>query len=217
MPLMKSKDPNILKTNPRVPEFEIIKKAAQTIESGGIVIIPTLGLYGMAADAFNPKALNRIFELKSRPETNPLLIFIKNISVLDTLVSNISSDARKLMASFWPGKVTLVFQAQPNLPQALTAGTGKIGIRIPGHPVAAALIQDLDCPITGTSANLSGERGCHDISSLPDSILTGSDLILDAGSLKGGSGSTVIDTTCHPVRILREGSISSETVFKALT
>lgn len=217
MPLTKSKLPNILKTNPLVPEQSVIRHAAKTIESGGIVVIPTLGLYGMAADAFNPQTLKRIFDLKNRPETNPLLIFIKNSGILDTLVTDISPDARKLMAAFWPGKVTLIFHAQSHLSNILTAGTGKIGIRVPGHPVTDALVQTLSTPITGTSANLSGEQGCNDISSLSDSILTNADLILDAGPLKGGPGSTVIDTTCHPVRILREGAISSAAVFKALS
>ncbi len=206
---------NIIQVDPQNPNPDIISKAARIIEEGGIVIIPTQGLYGIAADAFNDKATEKIFTIKNRPSTNPLLIFIKETGVLDSLVTDISPDAKKLMAAFWPGKVTLIFHAKPHLPRALTAGTGKIGIRIPGHPVTSALVEALVCPITGTSANPSGKKGCHDIFSLPDSILSNADLILNAGPLKGGSGSTVIDTTIHPVRILREGAVSSKAIFRS--
>jgi L-threonylcarbamoyladenylate synthase len=206
----------IIQTDPRNPAPETIAKAAHIIEAGGIVIIPTLGLYGIAADAFNPMALQKIFELKNRPETNPLLIFVKDIMALENLVTEVSPSARKLMARFWPGKLTLIFKAQNHLPSALTSGTGKIGIRLPGHPVTSTLVRALKIPITGTSANFSGQPGCHEIQSLPDSILNKADLILDAGTLQGGPGSTVVDTTVHPVRIIREGAIPAHEIFKTL-
>lgn len=214
--MTKYNDPPILKIDPFNPEYEIIKKATYTIEKGGIVIIPTLGLYGIAANAFSAPALKKIYDLKKRPETNPILILIKNSNLLNDLVSDITPAANKLMKAFWPGRITLIFNAKPHLSTMLTADTGKIGIRIPGHPVTAALTQALDFPITGTSANLSGNPGCHDISSLSDSIIKSADLILDAGSLKGGPGSTVIDTTTTPVRILREGAVPKDAIFQSL-
>jgi L-threonylcarbamoyladenylate synthase len=210
----------IVEINPEIPVSDTanaaIAEAAGIILSGGIVVVPTLCLYGLAADALNPGSLMRIFHIKNRPETNPLLVFIKGTGDLEALVTDVPENALKLMDHFWPGKVTLVFNANPHLPDALTAGTGKIGIRVPGHPVTSALVNAAGRPITGTSANISGEKGCHDVSSLPASILDSVDFTLDAGPLKPGPGSTVIDVTTYPVKIIRQGIVPSHEIFKAL-
>jgi L-threonylcarbamoyladenylate synthase len=116
------------------------------------------------------------------------------------------------MDQFWPGRITLVFEAEDTVPQYLTAGTGKIGIRQPEHPVAAALVKALEGPITGTSANRSGKSGCHRVADLDPRLARKLDLILDAGSLKGGSGSTVVDVTEAIPRILREGEVKEEEI-----
>jgi L-threonylcarbamoyladenylate synthase len=209
-----TKPATIIKIDPDHPSHADIHQAADVIKSGGVVVIPTFCLYGLAVDAFNLKALEKIFHIKNRHQTNPLLIFIKDTSTLEYLVKEITPAAQKLMDRFWPGKVTLIFNAKDHLPTALTAGTGKIGIRIPDHPVTSALVHALDHPITGTSANISGEQGCHSIRILPDSILQNTNLILDAGDLSGGPGSTVIDTTCHPIKIIREGVVPVRDIYE---
>ena len=119
------------------------------------------------------------------------------------------------MDCFWPGKVTLVFKASQTVPCHLTAGTGKIGIRLAGHPVAAALVRSLGRPITGTSANLSGESGCRRLGDLEPQLARQLDAALDAGPLKGGIGSTVVDVTGDIPRILREGEISETEILSA--
>ena len=164
-------------------------------------------------DAFNPAAIDRIFKIKRRPVQNPLLVLIDNTDHLDRLVKHVPSLALPIMEKFWPGKVTLVFEALKSLPIGLTAGTGKIGVRQCGHPVATAVAAAFQGPVTGTSANRSGHAGCSRMSELDPDILSQIDLALDAGSLKGGAGSTVVDVTGNKARILREGSVSTEEIF----
>jgi L-threonylcarbamoyladenylate synthase len=202
--------------NRRFPETRILNETAEIIRAGGIVIFPTHGLYGMAADAYNPAAISRIFTVKSRSSDKPLLVLIKNQEALEPLVQNIPPQARQLMKAFWPGKLTIIFPARQTLSTILTGNTGKIGVRLPGHPVALALAKLLDNPITGTSANVSGQSGIADIRDLDSTILDKVDLVLDAGPLLGGTGSTVVDVTQKECRIIRQGLISQEQVFAVL-
>jgi L-threonylcarbamoyladenylate synthase len=120
------------------------------------------------------------------------------------------------MEAFWPGRLTIVFKARPEVPGNVTAGTGKIGIRIPEHPVAVTLVAALDRPLTGTSANLSGDPGADCIGDLSSKIITGVDLVIDSGKLKGGIGSTVVDVTTTPPTIIREGEVSKDELFRFL-
>ncbi len=206
----------IIAVDSGMPGTGEITMAAEVIRTGGVVVIPTFCLYGLAADAFNAAALQKIFDIKKRPDSNPLLIFIKDIRDIGDLVKDVSPAAVKLMNRFWPGKVTLIFNAKDHLPQALTAGTGKIGIRIPDHPVTSALVKAAGCPITGTSANISGQPGCHRVTDLAESLIQNVDLVLDAGDLSGGTGSTVVDTTLETPSILREGVVSASAIDDAL-
>jgi L-threonylcarbamoyladenylate synthase len=202
--------------DPNAPDSAVIARAAGIITGGGVLIFPTQSLYGLGANALDRKAVNRIFEIKERPAGKPLLVLIDGISQLDSLVEETSSAARRIMASCWPGGVTLVFRAKPDLPVNLTAGTGKIGIRLPLHPVARELVRLAGAPITGTSANLSGQIGCSRISDIEPPLRDRVDMILDAGPLKGGPGSTVVDITVSPPRILREGLVPASRIFASL-
>jgi L-threonylcarbamoyladenylate synthase len=114
------------------------------------------------------------------------------------------------MQRFWPGRLTLVFRAAAHVSSHLTAGSGKIGLRLPMHPVAKALLQEIGAPLTGTSANLSGDAGCDAIKSLSPAIRRNVDLVLDAGKLMGKAGSTVVDVTVDPVRVLRWGAVGMD-------
>ena len=114
------------------------------------------------------------------------------------------------MDAFWPGNLTIVFKAKNSVSRLLTANTAKIGIRIPTQPVAKALVKYLKFPITGTSANLSGQKGCSQINKLDSSIIDHADLVLDAGRLKGGTGTTIVDVTLSAkINIIRQGEISA--------
>lgn len=206
----------ICKINQSNPQPDIINKAAEIIKNSGIIVFPTWCLYGLAADAFSPEAVKKIFKIKNRMADNPLLILVKNKQQVEELVKKIPESAEVLMKHFWPGRITLVFEAEDMIPDILTAGTGKIGIRLPEHPVVQALLKQLQNPITGTSANISNAEGCSDIDEMDFSIIENTELTLDAGILKGGNGSTIVDVTTTPVTIIREGEISSEEIYRIL-
>ena len=203
----------LIEVCPEHPASDSMAKAAATIKSGGVIAFSTRCLYGLGADAFNAEAVDRIYEIKQRPAHKPLLLLIDHRMQLKRLVRNVSLSASCIMDHFWPGRVTLVFEAGDAVPETLTAGTGKIGIRQPAHPVAASLVKALKEPITGTSANISGSPGCHRIENLEPQIAQKLDLILDAGPLKGGNGSTVVDVTEDVPRILREGEVKEREIL----
>jgi len=203
----------IQRIHPENPQPELILEAAAIIRKGGVVSYPTRCLYGLGADALDAAAVEKIFAVKQRPGDKPLSVLIGHTSQLDRLVRDIPPVAGKIIEHFWPGKITIVFAAKDSLPDNLTARTGKIGIRLARHKVAAALVNELENPITGTSANISGHAGCSRIEDLDYRIAQQVDLILDAGPLKGGRGSSVVDVTGDTLQIIREGEISSREIL----
>ena len=204
------------RVNPVSPESVLIAKAVYKLKHGGVIVFPTRCMYGLGADALNIDAVKKVFDMKQRPFSKPVSILIKSISCLEMVVKNIPDAALLLIKKFWPGGITIIFEAKSSIPDILTAGTGKIGVRMPEHPVAAALLDSFDGPITGTSANISDNIVCSNLSKLDFKIAGHLDLILDAGKLKSGSGSTVVDITLNPPLILRHGTVSAKTIFNAL-
>lgn len=178
------------------------------------MVFPTRCLYGLGADALDPGAVERVFDIKQRPKNKPILVLIYQMSDVERFVRRISPHARRMMERFWPGRVTLVFEASPEISPRLTGGSGKIGIRLCGHPVARALAEATGGPITGTSANVSGLDACADISRLDLRISASVDLVLDVGLLEGGVGSTVVDVTGTVPKVLREGAIPAERILE---
>jgi len=209
-------NPQIKKIDPHYPDTDLIKEAAGVIKQGGVIVFPTRCLYGLGADAMNPDAVERIIEIKQRPDDNPILVLIDSKNQLEMLVEKIPPAADAIMEAFWPGRVTLVFDARDISPGLLTAQTGKIGVRLPAHPVAAALVRQVKGPVTGTSANLSGHPGCSRLPDLDPRIAGQVDFVLDAGTLQGGVGSTVVDVTEEPPRILREGELTASQILGSL-
>lgn len=193
----------IFKANPKG-----IEKAAHLILAGGVVAFPTETFYGLGAEALQEKALRKIFDLKGREKDKPLLLLMAERSWLRELVQEIPPLAERFMDRFWPGPLTLVLKASPHLSTLLTANTGKIGLRIPSHPVAQALVKAVDRPITGTSANLSGQPSASAAQEVLRALGAKLDGLLDGGKTAGGSGSTVLDVSESPPRVLREGVIS---------
>ncbi len=208
-------DNKIIRVDPADPDPDAIQRAISIIHYGGVVVYPTTLLYGLGADACNPQAVERVYSIKQRADEKPVSILISHPKDLSGIVRDIPEEARRIMDRLWPGKVTLVFYASERVIGKLTAGTGKIGVRLPLHPVAAVFLDQVRTPVTATSANISGHPGCRDVADMPQSIMQMADLVLDAGQLPGGSGSTVVDVTTRPPTILREGSVSALEVIDA--
>jgi L-threonylcarbamoyladenylate synthase len=205
----------VCRISPHRPQPDRIAEAARILADGGVVVLPTRGLYGLGCQAHNAAAVRRVFDIKERPFEKPLLVLIGHRRMLPGIVASVTPLAEKLMAAFWPGRVTLVMQGRTDLPAGLCSSTGKVGVRHVGHPVAAALVEAVGAPITGTSANMSGAGGSHRIDTIDGSVTASVDLVLDAGILAGGPGSSVVDVTGRLPRILREGAVAAGEITKA--
>ena len=208
--------PQILEINPVKPKDALIRRAVVVLQAGGVVAFPTETFYGLAADAMNGDAIERIFAIKGRAFSNPIALIAGDKSGIGALVAEIPAAAQRLMQAFWPGPLTLLFSASPRISPRLTAGTGKIGIRVSSHPIAAGLARRLDGPITATSANLSGAPECSTASEVLANLGDCVDLIIDGGATPGGKGSTLFDITSDPPACLREGAISRLIIQEAL-
>ena len=208
--------PEVLKINPENPEINLIARAIHILKTGGVIAFPTETFYGLAADVTNEDAVEKIFHLKGRDFSNPVALIIGNDRQLHGLVEEIPDSSRILMQTFWPGPLTLVFKASPQIIPKLTAHTGKIGIRISSHPVAACLANQLDGPITATSANFSGTPEILSPQEVVQCLGDGVDLVIDGGLSPGGKGSTILDVTLDPPVTLREGAIPTQRIREKL-
>ncbi|WP_054690366.1 L-threonylcarbamoyladenylate synthase [Desulfosarcina cetonica] len=180
-----------------------------------MITFPTSGLYGLGADALSERAVHRVFAIKRRPADKPMLVLLSSTGEMDRVVRRVPDYARPLL-TLWPGGLTLIFEAAEVVPPVLTGGTGKIGVRLPRHPVAKALTVGFGGPITGTSANISGQAAAASAAEIAPEISRQVDLTLDAGGLSGGPGSTVVDLTVWPIRIVREGAVPMATIYHLL-
>ena len=206
--------PEILKVSDQNSEELILTKAAQILLGGGIIAYPTETFYGLGADATNEKAIQKIFAIKGRNFKNPIALIIGQTDDIYPLVQNVPQAAQKLMAAFWPGALTIVFSAADNVSPMITAGSGKIGLRVSSHPGAQGIVQKLKRPLTATSANLSGAPECISAADVSSQLGDKIDAIIDLGNTPGTKGSTIIDVTTTPPAILREGAISRKTIEK---
>jgi L-threonylcarbamoyladenylate synthase len=189
-----------------------MEKASKILKRGGLVIYPTDTLYGLGCNALDERAVRSVFAVKKRPASNPLPIAVSGIEMMKNY-AEIPKIAEKLSLEFLPGALTVVLKKK-NLPDVLTGGLPKVGIRIPKSDIALKLIELLRAPITATSANISGNppptSAEEAISQIPEA-----DIVLDAGRLGVGVPSTVIDL-CEKPKILREGAIKREELEKVI-
>ncbi len=192
-----------------------VEKAAAIITSGGVVAFPTETYYGLAVDPFNEAALDKLYRLKKRQRSKPLLTLIANLQDLDILVDSIPEPLQPFI-DLWPAPLTLIFPGRKSLPLQLTGGTGTIGARISSHPIATALIQACGFPFTATSANISGSAPCHQPQLIKTQFGDLLDYILDGGSTPGGAGSTLIGLKGSRPVVLRDGAQSLESFRKFL-
>ena len=205
-----------LKIDPGKPDEEKLAEAVRVLREGGVVAFPTETFYGLGADARNEAAVEKIFRIKGRNFRNPLSVIVANDREVIPLVEEIPATATILMQTFWPGPLTLIFRAAPSVSSRLTGGTGKIGIRVSSHPIARFLAAGLAGPLTATSANPSGGPECSSADAVIRVLGDLPDAVIDGGETPGGAGSTILDVTLFPPRILREGAIPRNLILNAL-
>lgn len=187
-----------------------LDEAASLLRRGGLVAFPTETVYGLGADARNPDAIRRLFAAKGRPADNPLIVHVADITDVPGIVREITPLARTLAARWWPGPLTLVLDADPNLPRITTGGHPTVGVRVPDHPVARRLLELAGVPVAAPSANRSGRPSPttaeHVLADLGDAV----DAIVDGGPCVVGLESTVVDARGDVPVVLREGAVTRE-------
>lgn len=196
---------------------ESLKESADIIKGGGIVAFPTETVYGLGADALNPNAIEKIFLAKGRPNDNPLIIHIHNISVLDKYVKEIPSVLTMLSKLYMPGPLTVVLKKKDIIPNNVTAGLETVAVRIPDNEIALKLIEYSNTPIAAPSANISGRPSPTMYEHVVSDLFGKADAIINGGKTRIGLESTVLDLTTEIPVILRPGGVSYESLKLILT
>lgn len=187
-----------------------ISTAAKILRDGGLVAIPTETVYGLGADALNPRAVARVFEVKARPRFDPLIVHVPDIAAAEKLVTEFPQAARRLAEAFWPGPLTIVLPKQDIVPDIVTSGLPTVAIRVPDHEMPQALLRETGLPIAAPSANpfgrLSPTTAEHVRAQLGEAV----DFILDGGPCRVGVESTVVQVRDGEVVLLRPGGVTVE-------
>lgn len=193
---------------------EQIRQGVEILVAGGLVAYPTDTVYGLGAVFDNNTAVEKVFEVKSRPLNSPLPLLLADISWLEKYAKTITPSARKLAAAFSPGALTLVLEKSPGVSDLISGGQNTVALRVPGHPVILSLIKSIGKPITGTSANLSGKPSALTAEEVKKQIGDRIDYIIDGGKCPGGVESTIIDATGDIPILLRHGAIKTAEIQK---
>ncbi|MBZ0159681.1 MAG: threonylcarbamoyl-AMP synthase [bacterium] len=201
---------------PQAPSSRAIARAASVLRRGGLVAFPTDTLYALGADALNPLAVRRVFAAKGRSLRSPIPLLVADLTMAIQLVGELPEAAVRLAECYWPGPLTLVLWAPREICTLLTAGTDRIGLRVPDSAIALALIRRFGGPVTGTSANRSGVKDSMDAHDVLRQLGDQVDLILDGGPTVGGNPSTVVDVTISPPAIVRHGPVQQEEILSLL-
>ncbi len=197
----------LLKINPADPDPDVLARAGAVLRQGGLVAYPTETVYGLAASAFVVDSVARVFDAKQRPFGQALPVQIADPAEVETLARAVPPAARRLIADFFPGPLTLVLWRLPSVSLTVTGGGNTLGLRMPDHPVALGVLRAFGAPVVCPSANLTGRRApmsARDVLEDLDGLI---DLVLDGGETADRTPSTVLDLTTSPARLLREGKI----------
>jgi L-threonylcarbamoyladenylate synthase len=212
---MKNAKTKILKLDPKKPILSKIREAAEVIKNGGLVVFPTDTVYGLGTNALLPKAVKNIYRLKKRPANKPIILLVASTKEAGKLAGEISPAAKKLMARFWPGPLTIIFKPS-SLGSLVTGGLKTISLRIPDNKIALGLIKEAGVPLATTSANISGEKSIASALAAGSDIKNKVDIIIDGGKSRLGIESTIVDSTVFPPLLIREGYIKKNQIMKVL-
>jgi tRNA threonylcarbamoyl adenosine modification protein (Sua5/YciO/YrdC/YwlC family) len=186
-----------------------INAASLAIQRGELVVLPTDTVYGLAADAFDKDAVQELLDAKGRGREMPPPVLVSAPTTLDALAVRVPTWARALVEEFWPGALTLVCHAHASLQWDLGDSRGTVAVRMPDHPVALEILERTG-PLAVSSANLTGRPAATEASQAEEMLGTEVEVVVDAGTSPGGEASTIVDATCTPGRLLREGAISRD-------
>jgi tRNA threonylcarbamoyl adenosine modification protein (Sua5/YciO/YrdC/YwlC family) len=206
----------ILKISPESPQRAAIDYAAGFIKRGDVVAIPTDTFYGLSADPFNLAAIERVFQIKGRPENRALPILVESIEQAVELARDVPDAFLTLAQKFWPGALTIVVEATHRLPLKVTGNSGRVALRWADSRITTALIGAVGGPVTGTSANLSGHPSCSSALALAEQLGDRLPLILDSGDTNGTLASTIVRIDGDEWSIVREGALPNSVIEAAL-
>ena len=195
---------------------ETAQTAAQIIRAGGLVAIPTETVYGLGADGLNPQAVEKIFVAKGRPQDNPLILHVAEVSQIEALCHHIPEAAYRLAEAFWPGPLTMILPAKSIVPACTTAGLPTVAVRCPDHALTRQIIRLAGVPIAAPSANLSGKPSTTTAEHVRHDHDGRIDAIVDGGPCRVGLESTIVDLTEDRPRLLRPGGITPEQLTEVL-
>jgi tRNA threonylcarbamoyl adenosine modification protein (Sua5/YciO/YrdC/YwlC family) len=208
----------ILKIHAVTPETSLIKYAAEQIQAGKVLGMPTDTFYGLAADPFNLRAVERVYEIKSRLRHKPLSLLIENVDQAEEFARPLPDDFHLLARRFWPGPLTMIVPAASHLPLKVTANTGNVALRVPAAEIPLAVVRAAKIPITATSANLNGAAECTTAEQVREQLQDRISMIVDGGESPRTISSTIVhfkeDGTWQ---ILREGAIPTKDIVEALS
>jgi L-threonylcarbamoyladenylate synthase len=210
MSAMAPRPTRVLLVDPRQPDPDTLRDAAAALVAGGLVVFPTETVYGLGAHALDPAAVDGIFAAKGRPFTDPLIVHLAATDDLSRVAADVPGAARALAARFWPGPLTLIVPKHPRVPDRVTAGRATVAVRVPAHPVAAALLVIAGVPVAAPSANRfsrpSPTTAAHVLADLDGAV----DVVIDAGPTDIGVESTIVDCTVSPPVVRRTGGVTLE-------
>jgi L-threonylcarbamoyladenylate synthase len=202
--------------DPDAPQRDAIEEAATWIRDGGVIAMPTDTLYGLAADPFDAAAVRRVFAVKGRAETQPLPLVAADEQQIRDHLGALTPTGRRLAARFWPGPLTLIVEASAAVARGVTAGTGRVAVRVPSHAIARAVCAAAGRPVTATSANISGEPPTASPADVERTLGDRIDFLLDVGPAPGGLPSTIVDVTGPEPRLIRAGAVAWDEVRRCL-
>lgn len=192
--------------------LENVSLCADILKNSGLVAIPTETVYGLAANAFESSAVEKIFTAKGRPQDNPLIVHISEFEDIYPLVKTVPENAKKLAKAFWPGPLTIILEKSDKIPDVVSAGLDTVAIRCPSHKTAREIIKACGFPLAAPSANLSGSPSPTSFEHVKNDLTGRVDAIIDGGVCEVGLESTVITFKDDKVHILRPGAVTKEDI-----
>ncbi len=220
--LRRTLSPEIIRINRDNPEPKLVAYVADQLKAGEVLGMPTDTFYGLASDPFNLRAVERIYDIKSRSRHKPLSLLIESVEQAEELTKDLLPEFYLLTERFWPGPLTLIVRAAPRLPLKVTANSGNVALRVPAAAIPLAVIRKAGVPVTATSANLSGASECTTAIGVREQLRGRLNIIVDGGPSPRDVPSTIVDLTVDEIgtpcwRIQREGAVSAQEIADVLS